>query len=101
MAAGREALYRQLIQLRATELVPLLEGTRSLTSEVVGPKAILARWRLGDGAVLTIASNLAAGSVPLVLPAGELLFASTAVSHGTLPGHCTCVLLDRPRSTHG
>ena len=99
MATSREALYRRLIQLRTTAIVPRLEGTRSLTSEVAGPKAVIARWRLGDGFVLTIASNLAADSVPLVLPPGELLFANTAISHGILPGHCTCALLEGAQAT--
>jgi maltooligosyltrehalose trehalohydrolase len=69
------------------------------TAEVVGPKAVVARWRLGDGAILTLASNLDAGAVPMDLPAGRLLFASTALSHGRLHGHCTCAFIDEPRST--
>ena len=39
-------------------IVPRLEGTRSLGAEAVGPAAVIARWHMGDGAVLTIAVNL-------------------------------------------
>ncbi|HET7880443.1 MAG TPA: DUF3459 domain-containing protein, partial [Acetobacteraceae bacterium] len=101
LGAGREAFYRRLIALRMSEIVPRLEAARSLTSEVVGPKAVVAQWRMGDGAVLTIATNLAAETVPFTMPTGKLLFANTAVPHGSLPGHCTCVLLEGPQATDG
>ena len=77
LGPAREALYRRLIDLRASEIVPRLDGTRALTAEVIGPKAVVARWRLGDGAMLTMASNLGAEPVPLDLPAGPLLFANS------------------------
>ena len=81
LGPAREALYRRLIELRAMAIVPRLDGARALTAEVVGPKAVVARWRLGDGAILTLASNLDAGAISMDLPAGRLLFASTAPSH--------------------
>ena len=71
LGPAREALYRRLIALRATAIVPRLDGARALTAEVIGPKAVVARWRLGDGAILTLASNLDADAVPLDLPAGQ------------------------------
>ena len=58
LGPAREALYRRLIALRATAIVPRLDGARALAAEVIGPKAVVARWRLGDGAILTLASNL-------------------------------------------
>ena len=98
LGPAREALYRRLIELRAMAIVPRLDGARALTAEVVGPKAVVARWRLGDGAILTLASNLDAGAISMDLPAGRLLFASTAPSHGRLHGHSTCAFIDEPRS---
>ena len=98
LGPAREALYRHLIDLRATAIVPRLDGTRALAAEVVAPKAVVARWRLGDGAVLTLASNLAADMVPIALPAGRLLFANVAMPHGQLPSHCTCAFVDESRS---
>ena len=77
LGPAREALYRRLIALRATEIVPRLDGAHALTAEAIGPKAVVARWRLGDGAVLTVATNLDAQAVTLDPPAGVLLFAST------------------------
>ena len=97
-AAAREALYRRLIALRATEIVPRLDGAHALTAEAIGPKAVVARWRLGDGAMLTVATNLDAQAVTLDPPAGALLFTNTEMPPGLLPGHCTCAFLDTSRS---
>jgi maltooligosyltrehalose trehalohydrolase len=94
LGPAREALYRRLIALRAAEIVPRLDGAHALTAEAIGPKAVAARWRLGDGAVLTVATNLDAQAVTLDPPAGVLLFASTEVQQGWLPGHCTYAFLD-------
>jgi len=98
LGPAREALYRHLIDLRATAIVPRLDGARALAAEVVAPKAVVARWRLGDGVVLTLASNLAAAMVPMPLPAGRLLFANVAMPQDQLPGHCTCAFVDESRS---
>ena len=98
LGPAREALYRRLIALRATAIVPRLDGARALTAEVIGPKAVVARWRLGDGAILTLASNLDADAVPLDLPASQPLFANADMPLGRLPGHCTCAFIDEPRS---
>jgi maltooligosyltrehalose trehalohydrolase len=70
----RFAFYRELIALRMEEIVPRLPGTISLGAEPIGPKAILARWRLGDGARLTIVTNLGAETVPFATPGGRVLF---------------------------
>jgi maltooligosyltrehalose trehalohydrolase len=48
----------------------------SLGAEPIGPKAVLARWKMGDGAVLTIVTNLAADAVSFEQCAGRLLFAT-------------------------
>ena len=98
LGPAREALFRRLIGIRMTAIVPRLDGARALTAEVVGPKAVVARWRLGDGAILTLASNLDVDPVPMDLPAGRLLFANSAMRHDRLPGHCTCAFVEEPRS---
>ncbi len=92
-SARREALYRQLIALRAGQLVPRLDGTRSLGAHAIGPKAVDARWRLGDGSVLSLAINLAPEPVAFDPPSGNLLFATAPLENGRLPGHCTWVHL--------
>jgi malto-oligosyltrehalose trehalohydrolase len=101
----REALYRHLLRLRRTEIVPRLDGARSLGAHAVGARSVVARWRLGDGAVLTIACNLGTTLETVAPPAGQLLFASIAdasaqAAFGRLPGHCTYAFLDLDRATH-
>jgi maltooligosyltrehalose trehalohydrolase len=91
-----------LIVLRRQHIEPRLAGTRSLGAEAVGPAAVIARWHLGDGAVLTIAVNLAAERV--VIPAYRFRLAGVSI-HGSrqvapgdsedcLPGYTTWVLLE-------
>ena len=96
------ARCRELIAIRRRHLVPRLEGARSLGAEAVGPSAVVARWHLGDGAVLTIASNLGAESV-LIPPhrfalRGDLIHATPAIDpedpEDCLPGHCTWALIE-------
>ncbi len=96
-AEARQALYRSLIALRQREIVPLLDGAHALAAQAIGPKAVLARWTLGNGAILTLASNLDRAPVPLESMPGRLLFASTEPKAGTLPGHSTVAFLDSPR----
>jgi maltooligosyltrehalose trehalohydrolase len=72
----RFALYQRLIALRKAEIIPRLPGTISLGAEAIGPKAVSARWRLGDGSDLTIIVNLGTEAVSPRTPAGRLLFAT-------------------------
>ena len=71
-----------------------------LTAEAVGPKAVVARWRLGDGAVLTLASNLDAerGVDRSRRPGGCCSPATAPSLRDRLPADCTCAFLDEPRS---
>ena len=66
--------------------------------EAVGPAAVTARWRMGDGAVLGVATNLGAEDQPSVLPRGTCLFSThpQALASHTLPGRSTTVLLEPP-----
>lgn len=102
--AATLALHRELLRLRHERIVPRLPGTRAVGAEAVGPAAVLARWRLGDGTALTIACNL--GPAPAACAAtGETLFegiagAAAALGTGTLPPRCTVALLG-PRATGG
>ncbi|MFL5257833.1 MAG: malto-oligosyltrehalose trehalohydrolase [Rhodopila sp.] len=75
-AAERFALYRTLIHLRKQEIVPRLPGTKSTGAAVIGPKTVRAGWRMGDGALLTIVTNLGTEAVPFDPPPGRLLFSS-------------------------
>jgi maltooligosyltrehalose trehalohydrolase len=98
---ARAALYKHLISLRRHEIVPRLEGARSLDAYAAGQAAVIARWRLGDGTVLTVACNLGADTVVLAPPPGRLLFASQSDSYaGRLPAHCTIAYLGGVRAAH-
>jgi maltooligosyltrehalose trehalohydrolase len=93
-AAAREALYRRLLDLRRRCIVPRLDNAHGGDARAIGPKAVLARWTMGDGATLTIASDLGGEPVPLDPQPGRPLFASTGLPPGTLPGCCTAAFLD-------
>lgn len=73
---ARFAFYQHLIALRMREVVPRLVGTTSLNAKAIGPKAVSAAWRLGDGSRLTIVTNLGTDAVPFDVPAGCLLFST-------------------------
>ena len=96
--SAREALYRQLLSLRRSTIVPRLTGARSLGARAVGVKAVVAYWRMGDGTTLTLASNLGTEAAAIEPPRGSLLFASNDTAPvGVLPAHCTCAWLDAKR----
>jgi malto-oligosyltrehalose trehalohydrolase len=100
LASQREALYRQLLAIRRDEIVPRLDDTHSLGAKVIGPAAVSARWRLGDGAVLTLAINLGDAPVPLGQLTGRVIFpTSEEAQTGAPPGHLepgsTIALLDQ------
>ncbi|MDB5799963.1 MAG: treZ [Rhodocyclales bacterium] len=50
--------YREVLAARHASIVPRLQGASSLGAVVIGNKAVKAMWRLGDGAVLTLYTNL-------------------------------------------
>jgi maltooligosyltrehalose trehalohydrolase len=84
--------YRRLLEIRHREIVPRLPGTRAINAVAVGPAAVLARWRLGDGAVLTLATNLSLRPASGSCPEGEILFATGEF----LGAHSTVALLAGP-----
>ncbi|WP_263145818.1 malto-oligosyltrehalose trehalohydrolase [Pseudomonas sp. RIT-PI-AD] len=57
--------YRQLLALRHGRIVPYLPGCRPLGADVLADSAVSARWRLGDGRVLSIEVNLSAAPCAL------------------------------------
>jgi malto-oligosyltrehalose trehalohydrolase len=93
-AHHREQLYRDLITLRRQHIAPRLDGCHALDAQAVGPKAVVARWQMGDGAMLTLACNLDKTQVSFNANEHKLLFASSPLRPGVLPGHCTAAFLD-------
>ncbi|HEY6430996.1 MAG TPA: malto-oligosyltrehalose trehalohydrolase [Acetobacteraceae bacterium] len=101
-AEARRSLYQRLIAIRMNEIVPHLDHTRSLDAQPLGSAAVVARWRLGEHGVLTLAVNLGAVPVAITRPAGRLLFgvpdaAGGRAEAGELPGHATVMFLDHNR----
>jgi malto-oligosyltrehalose trehalohydrolase len=62
------ALVRALLALRRGRIAPHIKGAASLGAEALGDKAVIARWRLGNGARLTLAANFGAAPVATELP---------------------------------
>jgi maltooligosyltrehalose trehalohydrolase len=90
-AEERFALYQRLIDLRLREIAPRLPGTTSTGARPIGPKAVIAGWRLGDGSRLTIVTNLGPETVSFDVPPGRLLYASGAPRG---PGPVTAAYLE-------
>ncbi len=63
------ALYHHLLALRHDKIMPRLKGAATISAAAIAGKAVLARWRMGDGRVLTIAANLGITQVEAKLPA--------------------------------
>ncbi|CAM3980416.1 Malto-oligosyltrehalose trehalohydrolase [Bordetella tumbae] len=99
--------YKHLLDLRQRYLSPCLAGSRSEASIVLGPAAVQAQWRLGDGALLTLLTNL--GSEPCRLPQALSATQRQALRYesvdgglaqaaiGELPARCTLCLLEEPK----
>jgi maltooligosyltrehalose trehalohydrolase len=100
LAEARFDLYRRLLALRSARIAPRLQGARSLGAQALGRAAVVARWRLGDGKRLTIASNLDRVPVTCPRPDGEFLFESSPdaceiARMGMLPAKTTVAALSR------
>ena len=73
-AAGEwRALYRELLSLRQVHIVPRLKGAVGLSAEVMGEARVKTRWRMADGAMLTILIDLGPGPKPLDEEEGTLI----------------------------
>ncbi|URF08124.1 malto-oligosyltrehalose trehalohydrolase [Cupriavidus campinensis] len=96
--------YGELLSIRRNELMPRLRNARAEGVTVLGDKALVARWRLGDGSRLSIWLNL--GEEPVVVDCeggggGAMIHASqpgaiATLAAGTLPEHCCVTCLQRP-----
>jgi maltooligosyltrehalose trehalohydrolase len=79
---------RHLLRVRREHVVPGLEGCTSLGADTIGPEAVCARWRLGDGRELTLAANFGAEATSIdPRPRGVLVHSTReAQAHASLPG---------------
>ncbi|HEY0844260.1 MAG TPA: malto-oligosyltrehalose trehalohydrolase [Noviherbaspirillum sp.] len=95
---------KALLAMRRTHIMPRLEAATALDSSILGPVAVKARWRMGDGKVLMIAVNLDGIGVPVTYErlsdgqGGAILFATEgveeAVLRNELPAHAFLAVLE-------
>lgn len=72
-AEAWQSLYRDLLAIRHREIIPRLRDALAIGAEAIGSGAVVARWRMADGAVLTIALNL--GDETVAFPETGIVFA--------------------------
>jgi maltooligosyltrehalose trehalohydrolase len=96
----------KLLGIRHQFIIPRLPGTQALFAKAIGPSAVVARWQMGDGAILAIAANL--GSERLTLsrqdicdgPQSQVLFDYGEVwqmlEKNILPGNAFIAILEGP-----
>jgi malto-oligosyltrehalose trehalohydrolase len=80
-AAAREPqrtwlrLYRQLLTVRRREIAPRLAGARGVDYHAGERGDLQVRWRLGDGSLLQLTSNLTDGPIASAAqPGGRLIY---------------------------
>ena len=54
----RQAFYKELLALRSAALMPHLDGAKAMAAHATGAARVVARWRLANSSILTIACNL-------------------------------------------
>jgi maltooligosyltrehalose trehalohydrolase len=100
LAQHREwlTLHRDLLALRAREIVPrlgkLAEGQGNF--RVLAGRALEAHWTLGDGSRLTLLANLGDESLPAAgRPAGDVLYAGALPDGDAFPAWSVFWFLER------
>lgn len=73
-AGAWRALYGELLALRHAHIVPRLKGAMGLTAEAIGEARVKARWRMADGATLTIVIDLGDTPAPIAEEPGMALY---------------------------
>ena len=93
--------YRSLLALRHTHIIPRLPGIGGGGEfELIGATALVVRWRLGDGARLTLLANLGGSPAEVSLEfAGTAFYLSqpdllAIVADGYLPPWCAAWFIE-------
>ena len=97
--------YRRLLALRRSHIAPHLQGMcGGAKFELVGASGLIVRWRLGDGAKLTLLANLGEGSVEGVLRFTGTAFycsqhgLSAIFAAGRMPPWCAAWFIEEVRT---
>ena len=89
------ALYRELLAIRARDIMPHMKAARSISAEPLLQVGVRASWNLENGAILSIAANF--GDTAMQCPMqGEVLFATPGAGLGVLPPRSCVATLERP-----
>lgn len=98
--AAALAKTAKLLALRHAEIVPRLRGATALGADAIGPAAMRAAWRMGDGTTLRLLSNL--GRQPVAVPPETMTplhatpaGAEEAIARGSLSAFATLWFLDQ------
>ena len=81
------SFYRKLLSLRHAEIIPRLRGIQGNSGQyqVLGDGAVLVQWTLGDGSLLTLATNLSAKPLDVAHRTGvREIFSNGSVEDGRL-----------------
>lgn len=93
-------MYRELLRIRATEIVPRLTGAYSAGVTILAEGAISAFWRMGDERLLRIDFNIGQAAAQIAAPWENvrILFNQgvdeQGLAQGVLPPHSALVTLD-------
>jgi len=89
-------MTRELLSLRHSKITPHLKGAYSAGADILGDKAVVARWTLANSSLLTIAINLGKEAAKFTDP--ETVFYETVLNRhpGHLPAGSLVAGLDRP-----
>ena len=88
-------LHRELLGIRARAITPHLVGAIALSADALGQVGVRAAWRLGNGAILTIAANFGTQALPCDAT-GDILYATQDAQPGTLPPRSCLATLELP-----
>jgi malto-oligosyltrehalose trehalohydrolase len=89
-----DSFHRELLAIRREHIVPRLQGTHAITGAVIAPAAVTARWRMGDGAILSIATNLGTSDQAFATPPGTCIFSTNHNAQAVLAAHSTAAWLE-------
>jgi maltooligosyltrehalose trehalohydrolase len=92
-AAAWRALVGELLAVRHAQLVERLRGARAVGAQALSAACVRAAWRLGDGAVLTMAANFGETAVTAALPVEAPIFGERT-NAGQVPAFTTLVWLE-------
>jgi len=92
---------RGLLAIRRGRIVPWLDGARAIDADVLAECAVRARWRLGNGATLTLFANFASAPVSIDGSGDDEVLYETATGDasalrtGLLGAHSLIALMSR------